>query len=322
MSHHANKYKLGAFVLIAFIVFLTSLFVLGALNIFKTRIHCMTVVTGSVQGLAVGAKVKYNGVPIGEVTQIKVSSIGEHVYIYMNIFPENLDLFMEGDPTVLFKKFVDRETKKGLRCQLRYEGITGSLYQELQYFKINKQDSLPKPSLPEQHPTYIPSLPPVLFDSILKRIDTSLAKLSGIDKIFYEVNGALKKINSFLDSDEIKNTLKDFEVTSRNINNITNRINKSLTEEKVQSIIADFQEAMTKIHDLAKTINTQLLKSNIPATSANIRDAIKETADKLNEAIDNFNSAANSIEQLSDELNSSPETLIWGITRKKVIPSH
>jgi paraquat-inducible protein B len=323
MSHNANKYKLGVFVVVAFIILITSLFVLGALNIFKTRIPCITVVKGSVQGLAIGAKVKYNGVPIGEVTKIKVSPIGEHVYIYMNIFPENLDLLVKGDLVDQFRQFVTNETLKGLRCQLRYEGITGALYQEIQYFKLTDSNrTYKKPPLPEGHPIYIPSVSPVLFDSIMKRIDHSLAKLSGIDKIFNEVNEALLKINSFLDSDKVKNTINDFEMTSQNINSITNRINNTLTDEKIKSILNELEKTMSVTRELARNINIQLTETNFPATVSIIRDSIKETANKLNEAINNFNSAANSIELLSDEFNNSPNVLIWGEEKNKVVPSH
>ena len=321
MSHNANKYKLGAFVVVAFIIFLISLFVLGALNIFKTRIPCMTVVTGSVQGLAAGAKVKYNGVPIGEVTKIKVSTIGEHVYIYMSIFPETLDLNSHTDLIETFNKFIDSETKKGLRCQLRYEGITGSLYQEIQFFKSVK-NTYKKPELSIDEIKYIPSVPPVLFDSIIKRIDNSLAKLSGIDKIFHEVNQALFKINSFLDSDEIKNTINDFEMTSKNINNITNRINNTLTEEKINSIIDEMEETMKSIRELAIEIQIQFANSRFPDTANDVRHSIIETTEGINNAIDNFNSVANSIELLLNELNNSPDVLVWGKKHKKILPSH
>ena len=322
MSHHANKYKLGAFIVIAFSVLLISMFILGALNIFQVRIPCITVVRGSVQGLAVGAKVKYNGVPVGEVTKIKVSPMGQCVYIYMNIFPESLDFEKHGNVNELFAEFIKKEISKGLRCQLRYEGITGALYQEIQYYAVNKTSLKNKFSLPKEHPTYIPSVTPVLFDSIMKRIDTSLTKLSGIDKIFNEVNLALTKINSFLYSQRVQNAIDDFELTSKNISSITNKVNKTLTEKRINDITIKLENTISQITKLAKTIDQQIVDSNIPAASNTIRSSIQETSTKLNEAIDNFNSAAASIEALSNTLNKSPDSIIWGKENKKIVPSY
>jgi paraquat-inducible protein B len=321
MSHGANKYKLGVFVVVAFLMLLTSLFVLGALNIFKTRIHCLTVVSGSVQGLAIGAKVKYNGVPIGEVKNVRVSPIGDDVYIYMDIYPEHLDYLMEGRTAEHFKNKFIKEVHKGLRCQLRYEGITGALYQEIQYFPLNNFPTIKKPRMPVDQ-IYIPSVAPVLFDNILKRIDTSLEKLSQIDKVFDKVNRALSKINNFLASNKLKNAITDLEKTSNNVSSITDKLNKTLTEKRIEKFSTELEDTMSEIRKLASNVNTQLTETDFPSTAASIRNSIKETAEKLNEAINNFNSVAHSVELLSDELNESPNMLIWGKSKKQIIPSH
>ncbi|MCF7791108.1 MAG: MlaD family protein [Victivallales bacterium] len=322
MSHQANKYKLGFFIVTAFLIFLVSIFVLGALNIFKSRIHCMTVVKGSVQGLAVGAKVKLNGVPIGEVTEVKISPVGQNVYIYMNIFPEKLNYKDAGNIKRMFSEFVTKEVKKGLRCQLKYEGITGALYQEMEYFKPEGSPLAQKPSLPDVHPVYIPSVKPVLFGNIMKRIDTSLAKFTSIDKIFSRVNKALVKINKFLESGNMQGVIKDLESTSRNIRSISHNLEQTLTEKNINRFSGKIDAIVAEIIEITKIINKELKASNISETSSEIRSSIKGSSDKLNQAIDNFNSAAASVEALSEELNRSPDSVIWGTGKRKVVPAY
>ena len=165
MANLANKYKLGIFVVGAFIIFLVALILFGFFAFMKPKIKCMTIVDSSVQGLSVGAKVKFSGVPIGEITNIKIST-GNLVYIYMEIYSNALAQSNSEDADMSLSEYITEQVKNGLRCQLMYEGITGALYQELQFVDLFQfpSNTIPKPT---QDILYIPSIPPVLFGSII-----------------------------------------------------------------------------------------------------------------------------------------------------------
>lgn len=292
-----------------------ALFLFGAMDVFKSRIHCMTVLKSSVQGLAVGAKVKYNGVPVGEVTSIKVAPEGQYVYIYMSIFPECLAYQQYGNPALLFEKYISQEIKNGIRCQLRYEGITGTLYQEIIYFDPNSYPLTKPPPLPAGHPLYIPSVAPVLLGGIMD----SVAKLSGLDDIFKKVNVALNQINDYLQGPEIKTVLAEMKDISKNINGITSRINNTLTEEEIKKITNNLTKTMFDIQKVANNLNDNLNKSNIPETSAVTRESIRNVAKDLQNTIAYFNGAIQSMKELSDNLNEEPDSLIWGKEGHRVV---
>jgi len=81
----------------------------------------MTVIQTSVQGLSKGSLVKYQGVPIGQVTNIQISNIDDNVYVYMAFQPES---FSRDDRNEIKLRggisYLDDELKKlvenGMRC--------------------------------------------------------------------------------------------------------------------------------------------------------------------------------------------------------------
>ena len=68
--NEANKFKLGAFLLIAITLLIVGFLSAGIMQIFAPKYRAMTVLNTSVEGLAVGSPVKYLGMPVGKITGI------------------------------------------------------------------------------------------------------------------------------------------------------------------------------------------------------------------------------------------------------------
>ena len=66
--NEANKFKLGAFLLIAITLLIVGFLSAGIMQIFAPKYRAMTVLNTSVEGLAVGSPVKYLGMPVGKIT--------------------------------------------------------------------------------------------------------------------------------------------------------------------------------------------------------------------------------------------------------------
>ena len=321
MANLANKYKLGLFVVTSIVILISALFLFGFFAFMKPRVKLMTIVNSSVQGLSVGAKVKFSGVPIGEVTAIKIAEC-DFIYIYMEVYTEALAQCNVKDGTNAFQKYLKGLMNKGLRCQLRYEGITGNLYQELQYFDL-KEYPVSKISEPKDLGVlYIPSVQPVLFGSIMRRIDVSLDKISGIDEIFKDVGSALKKVNEYLGNPKIDGVINNVNQISNNIEDVTTRLNNTLTKEKIDLIVSELSGTMTEIRQVINNLNKEIIESNLPETSKAARALMKTTIKQLSGAIDNFNSTAQSVRNLTNELDNNPASLVWGTNKNKIIPSY
>ena len=68
-----DKFKLGLFVTISFLLLCILFLVFGLFDFVNTKVPVFTLFQESVQGLESGALVKYRGVPIGKVTDITLS---------------------------------------------------------------------------------------------------------------------------------------------------------------------------------------------------------------------------------------------------------
>jgi len=323
MSKKANKYKLGFFVVIVFILLCVLLIILGTFDMFKPTIDCLTVVDYSVQGLSVGAKVKCKGVQVGEVTKIKLYH-GNTVFIYMEIYPEALNfLNYKSSQLDKYKGFIEKQIKGGLRCQLRYEGITGNLYEEIEFYNPLDLPTI-KTHIPEMDSEllYIPSIEPVLVGSIMNRVDSSLAKLTGPNGIFSEIDHTLKKVNTFLDGSQITNLLNQIEAISKNINELSHSFKETLTKDKVEGLLKQFSQTLYDIKKVSSTIKREFDDSKIPQTTAAARNLMNTSVVELHNAIDNFNSTAKSMQYLIESMNNEPDAIIWGTDKKKVVPSY
>ncbi len=320
MSDVTNKYKLGLFVVIAVVIFVIFLFLLGSFQYFRTKISCYTVVSSSVQGLSVGAPVKYNGVAIGQVDKIKVSPSDDNVYIYMTVYPDALYSSEVNGNEFKFDDFIKSGVKNGLRCQLRYAGITGSLYQEIRYF-AQPDDCVKSIKSKINNAIYIPSVQPILFGDIISKINNSLEKLSALDKIFVQVSDTLSALNKYLNGPQLAELIDEVTNISKNINDISVKLNDTLTTEKINNILSQIDQILVETKKLSLNLNEQITDAKIPETTQDARNLMKDTIQKINSAIGNFNETSESIRNLTETIKNQPDSIIWGKEKIQVVPT-
>lgn len=322
MSNVANKYKLGVFVVLTFILIVVIAIALGSLSLFEKKIKCMTVVNSSVQGLSKGAKVKFSGVTIGQVNSIQISPKGDYIYIYMELTSEAIAPSKEADAdgTATFTNFLKNEIKNGLCCQLRYEGITGTLYQEIKYFP-NDTYIVPAPDLPEGHPLFIPSTPPILLVDLMNKVNSSLEKISKIDEIFIRVASTVDTINKYLTGPQITTFMKETEKISVNLGQMSEKFNSVLTKEKLSSIIDDIQVASAQLKTLSIQLNAKLEESRIAETTLRTRQFLDSARSNISEITGSIDTASESVTELSDSISRNPDSLIMGAGNKPVVPA-
>lgn len=322
MSNVANKYKLGVFVLLTFILIVIIAILLGSLSLFEKKIKCMTVVNSSVQGLSKGAKVKFNGVSIGQVDSIQISPRGDYIYIYMDLSSEAIAPSHETgtDETATFADFLRSEVTNGLCCQLRYEGITGTLYQEIKYFP-EETYKVPAPDLPKGHPLFIPSTPPILLTDLMSKVNSSLEKISKIDEIFIRVVATVDTINKYLEGPQVSTFIKETEKISINLAQMSEKFNAIITKEKLTHIIDDIESASAQVKELSSNLNIQIKQAKIAETAQKTRQLIDSAKVDFNKISGSIDTATESITELSDSINRDPNSILMGSDRQQVVPS-
>ncbi len=180
MESRSLYIRVGALIVLGLGMLVTGILMLAGNSLFnsKTTRIMETYFSESVQGLDVGAPVKFRGVTIGRVSQIGLvnseyrqpgmdldDTSWRLVYVRMEI---TADLAPAATPGQLV---VD-----GLRVQMASQGITGVSYIEANFVQPDRHPVSPLPWVP--HHEYVPSIPSTITqvqsaaEKFLERLDT------------------------------------------------------------------------------------------------------------------------------------------------------
>jgi ABC-type transporter Mla subunit MlaD len=162
-SREADYYKIGLFVIIGLVLIISGIIFLGSGRLFEKKIHIETYFNESVQGLAVGSAVKYQGVEIGSIEKMTFIASeyhnsfdadlhnGSYIYVEMAVSPNFLNSKQQKD----IKNSLADAVQQGLRVKISLQGLTGNNYLELNFIDPQKN---PPPKIywtPKKY--YIPS---------------------------------------------------------------------------------------------------------------------------------------------------------------------
>jgi len=188
MSQRSRYFKLGAFVIAALLVFVILVVLIGSGRIGRQRVTIETYFDESVQGLDVGSKVKYRGVTVGDVTRIVFTwsryeldqPIGrrkQYVLVEADVEANLLGgRFVAKDDR---QKLIDQQIEKGLRVRLASQGLTGTMYLEVD-FVDGKAAAWPLALSWTPENVYVPSSPSTQAQ-IMDAIGEVLARFRQLD---------------------------------------------------------------------------------------------------------------------------------------------
>jgi ABC-type transporter Mla subunit MlaD len=165
----------------------------------------------SVQGLEVGAPVKYRGVTVGRVTDLGLVSA---VYA-THVPPDQLD---RSTYRLVYVRFIvdtrrigavltlSEAIKLGLRARLASQGITGLTYLELDFANPSQYPVIQVPWTPRYQ--YVPSMPSTLAQ-VQNAATQFLAKLNrvDIDTMAQSIQGLLEDLHASLTRGDVHETL-------------------------------------------------------------------------------------------------------------------
>ena len=282
----------------------------------------------SVNGLRVGAPVKFKGVEIGSVKDIRLQlEKGAEV----NKIPVIIEIDLEKmtsrgardvvavDREALRKEIVDR----GLRGQLELESlVTGLLFVALDFFPGTPINLVQRTDGDYKY-TEVPTLPTTL-EQAKGAVDRILNKLDEIDfkELGANLQATLKGVNRTVNSPEIESVLRSLArvmpkvdeavVNIRNLAGTTENKVKILADD-LQHTSADARLALKQAGDALK--QTQETMKRAEAAVANIEtltDLDSPVNYELVKGLRDVSTAARSLRSLTDYLERNPRAPIFG----------
>lgn len=304
MSKKANPTVIGAFIIGAIAIMTILILLLSGNILFKKDIKAIMFFEGSVTGLNVGAPVKFRGVKIGTVTDIKIILDETTQTVTVPVLAE---IDQESYLVKLKDKIVkasevdlksDKYKSSGLFAQLKLNSLlTGQLYIELEFDPEGK------------HKFY--------GDGSIREIPTRATTMQEITKTLekYPITEVLNNIASTMDSlnkifsdpviletvHSVNHAAKEYEVLAKQLRtdstNLTSNLNKTL--EQADKTFIQIDQSLASARKTLKTTDGLLREDSQLMYS--LQDALNEVAN-----------AARSVRALADTLEQQPEAILRG----------
>jgi phospholipid/cholesterol/gamma-HCH transport system substrate-binding protein len=317
MGKKISPTLVGAFVLGAITLAVAAVIVLGSGRIFL-RPHLYALYFSSdVNGLKVGAPVKFRGVEIGSVNSILLSvgtpnrravNAGDRYRIPVIIDLETEKLVKRGatmnldDPAT-----VAQAVKRGLRGQLNVESlVTGLLYVDLDFRPDTPANFYMGPDSPYPE---IPTVPTTLEQAAttLSKVMAQLEKIK-FDEVIKSLTNTAVAITRLADSPKIQTAVDSLNLAARSLGEASASVNRlaasvdreigpmgkelRLTTEQTRATLKQTQETLAAVQ--------MTLGPNAPLNY------------ELAQTLEQTSAAARSLRELSDYLRRNPSSVVRG----------
>jgi paraquat-inducible protein B len=313
----------GAVLATGFIVFLAGGRGQGPLQVFETYSR------ESVQGLDVGAPVRYRGVPVGRVTSLGLAS-AEYRRPEGTPFTEGFQLvvirFSVAEQQVGEVPRVAEAVRLGLRARIAAQGITGVNYLELDF--IQNPERFPTIEVPwTPRFAVIPSIPSTvaqvrgaaetLIERVsqipLEQIASDLAKLVGslsqqtttgdLAQTLRETSQTMARVRSILESGDIERMLADFRRTADSAANVA-------SSPELRRAMSSAAAAADELRRSAERLPGTL--QSFERTMRTARDTTADVQSELVPILADLRATTASLRATAEMLRASPSQFLFG----------
>ncbi len=283
MESKVNYTVVGVFVVALSIAMVLIFLWLSTMRNEKAYKTYLLYVNENVTGLAVQSPIRYNGVPVGFVKAIELD-------------PQNAQLVK-----IILRIEVGTPITTSTVAVLQLQGITGVMYVGLKTTAVDAPLLQPEPgekyAIIPTHPSFL-----VQISEVLPEVTKSIKKIgASINKLLDEKNQ--KSITESLEN--IRKITKTFADNSKNLDESIVSLKKTLknTAKASESLPA----AVKNVSDAAKEARATFAGGKVAVQ--NFSNQIMPSAQT---AIQNLSHAAQSVNQLTDQLEQNPSMLIRG----------
>jgi paraquat-inducible protein B len=318
MSKRISPTAIGVFVVGAFALVLVAIIVVGSGSLFNKPVRFVCMFSGNVNGLRVGAPVKFRGVQIGTVEQIKLVLSHDEGQLRPGVKDNPIvvilgidrDLLKErgGTGLALSKEGFEAAISRGLSAQLEAESLlTGLLYIDVD-LRPNEQPNfalVPGSGSVREVPTV-----PTTLEAIQQQATDAIAKLDKIDLngLVNSFTQAANSIKAMTADPALRRTLESLPQTIANLDKTLTSMRAAIenVNQEIDPMSVSFNKSSEELNATMKDTRATL------AQLQGVLDADSPLAVNLNSALEQLTDTTRSIAELTDYLQRNPASLVRG----------
>jgi ABC-type transporter Mla subunit MlaD len=333
MSAKANHFKIGVFILSALIIVIVAIVVLSGGRWFNQhRVHWESYFDESVQGLAVGAPIKYRGVQVGKVDSIgfvgneygsalskeDLLRYGRYVVVAGSGSPIAMHLTEEEQKATRASNIV-----AGLRVRLASQGVTGVVYLDADYLDPKEYPVMNVPWTPQVE--YVPSAPSTVtvlgaaLHNIARDLEQAdLHKITGdLDRLLLDVTKFVNDTNLQRLSREAGQALSELQETARQVRGLveshefkTMMVDAAATVKETQHLLGNVSEASKQLMRWSESIPDTLNRVNRSAHRVDMLISTKH--EDLAETLENLRVVSENLREVTEDAKRYPAHVFFG----------
>ncbi len=319
MGKRVNPALIGTFVLGAIGLIVAAVVIFGSGNLFRKSHEFVIYFGGDINGLRVGAPVKFKGVEIGQVKKIRLrldqqvnrqnGTLKADVRIPVIIELDEEKIVAQGGTAIDLSDphTVPNLIKEGMRAQLGSDSfVTGLMYVALDIEPNTPIQMVAPPGSPLQE---IPAIPNTLeqAQAVAVRIFERLDKVD-FANVFQEMTGTLDSIKQIAMSPELKVAISNSEKTREQFTQTLGSARQTLDtlDTQIKPLSSSLQKTSTSTDAAVKqaTVTLGTVQTTIePGSPVNYQ---------VVQTLQDVSAAARSIKELTDYLQRDPSAILRG----------
>jgi len=304
----ASTTIIGAFVVGAVVLGVVTVGILGSGRFFRHLYPAVLFFQGDVNGLKVGAPVKFKGIPVGTVQSVLLS-LGEVIGTRDPTQPFRVPVIIQFDGDSIVQKglsgSLDPETigklvGRGLRGSLKMESfVTGVLYVDLGMFPDTPAELL---GVSAEYPE-IPTLPTAL-EEVQTKAQAFLTKLNEVDinRLADSLNDLLRHGDELVTSPDVKKTPADLPPTLQQISGAAGQLH--VTFGKFGGLSGNADGALVASRDTMRAAGA-VFAADSPLLY------------RVDRTLDDLSLAAVAIRRFAEDIERNPSMLVRGRAEPK-----
>ncbi|HVA78408.1 MAG TPA: MlaD family protein [Candidatus Binataceae bacterium] len=317
MGKKVNPTVVGAFVLGAISLVVLGIIVIGGGNLFRRSHRFVLYFSSDVNGLRVGAPVKFRGVEIGSVVAVMLSVPGMEGGFRQSNSQIRIPVVIQLDSAKLISHGAEinlddpEEMQQAIAVGLRGQLATESILTGLQYVDLDMHPKEPAKFFLGKNSPYpeIPTLP-TTFEQAQIAATRVLAALEQIDfnKLVGELTRTAEAVTNLVTSpklnatiDALNRTANSMSASAQSIQRLSDSLDRKVKPIS-QSLVATTEQARATLKQTQETL-AAVQESLGPGSPVNY---------ELTQTLQDTSQAARSLKQLTDYLQRNPSSVLRG----------